>query len=342
MTVLFNSDLESYTNGQSITGWALAQGSGMQATQTSIVSMASVSGTMSYGRNSVSDTAVYTASGVLTDQAVRTDHMDLVSSTGPVFVGGVLRSNSSATSAYRTYVETNGTSLRVTIAAYASGSTVLASSGYTFTCVGTDVVHFESKVVGSVLEARIWKNSAARPSTPTVTATDSTFASGYPGLRNASSSNVYAFADNIVITDGAGGEGYYDPASGVTISTTPGNNTAAGYASTVTNGAAGLIVSTTPRTNTAAGLAATLTNYLQTGIIPNNTGSIYASTAVVWTWTPAGRVGSMVGLTPQDGTGTTDSNGRLVVPLNAATGRLSVAVRNASAATDDIFEQYFG
>jgi hypothetical protein len=67
----------------------------------------------------------------------------------------------------------------------------------------------------------------------------------------------------------------------------------------------------------------------------NNTGTVLSNTAVVWTWWPAGRIGSIEGITAVDGTGTTESDGTLIVlGLSAGAGLLMVAVPN-TAATDD-------
>lgn len=125
------------------------------------------------------------------------------------------------------------------------------------------------------------------------------------------------------------------------ITGNPGNAVASGASATVVNGAAITVINSIVKAAVASGASASVGSYIQTGVIPNNAGSIYANQAVVWTWTPGGRVGSMVGLTPQDGSGTTDANGRLAPGIALVTGRLSVAVRNGTAATDDIFEQYF-
>lgn len=126
-----------------------------------------------------------------------------------------------------------------------------------------------------------------------------------------------------------------------TIITAPGNAVASGTPAAVTNLVPGVVIPTATTGATASGTAASVGTNIQTGMIPNNNGSVAANTAVVWTWTPNGRVGSMVGLSPQDGTGTTDANGRLAPGIAIATGQLRIAVRNASAKVDDTFEQFF-
>jgi hypothetical protein len=132
-------------------------------------------------------------------------------------------------------------------------------------------------------------------------------------------------------------------ASSVTIAATVGSASAAGVHATVTNAPAGVIIAAAVGNAAAAGVAANVGTYIQTDVIPNNTDTILANTAVVWTWTPAGRIGSMSGLTPVDGTGTTDAAGRLAPGIALAAGRLDVADRasSAGAKTDAVFYQAF-
>jgi len=59
---------------------------------------------------------------------------------------------------------------------------------------------------------------------------------------------------------------------------------------------------------------------------------------VVWTWWPAGRIGAISGITPVDGTGTTEADGTLIVlGLTAGPGLLLVAVPNTSATDDAVY-----
>lgn len=96
-----------------------------------------------------------------------------------------------------------------------------------------------------------------------------------------------------------------------------------------------------PGNAAAGGPTAAVGNFIMSDNIINNTGTVLSATSVYWTWTPSGRIGSMVGLSPQDGTGTTDANGRLSPGVAVATGQLKISVRGASADLDDVYEEYF-
>ena len=127
---------------------------------------------------------------------------------------------------------------------------------------------------------------------------------------------------------------------GTTISCTVGNAVAAGSTAVVTT--TGVTTITCGVGNAAAGgSTAAVNTFLVSDIIINNTGSIRASQAVSYTWWPAGRIGSMVGITPADYTGTTGTDGRLVTSILKAAGILQVAKRNASAVDDDVYYEAF-
>jgi len=81
---------------------------------------------------------------------------------------------------------------------------------------------------------------------------------------------------------------------------------------------------------------------LVTDIMVNNTGTPQTSLSVSWTWFPAGRVGSMEGVTQVDGTGTTDGAGRLTISGLSGPGVLMVAVLGADATNDAVYYEAFG
>jgi hypothetical protein len=93
----------------------------------------------------------------------------------------------------------------------------------------------------------------------------------------------------------------------------------------------------------ANGSNASITNSTQftTDALINNTGTVLVNQPVSWTWIPTGRIGSFSGLTPVDGTGTTNATtGRLTVTgLTAGSGVLLVAVRNTNALDDYVYYQ---
>lgn len=127
----------------------------------------------------------------------------------------------------------------------------------------------------------------------------------------------------------------------VTINATTGNAIAAGLPATITNGAAGTTINCSVGNATAGGYTANFGTYIQSDVMVNNTNTVLANTAVNYTWTPNGRVGSMTGLSPVDGTGTTDVNGRFAPGIVKVPGKLDIAVRATGAVDDAVYSQGF-
>lgn len=99
----------------------------------------------------------------------------------------------------------------------------------------------------------------------------------------------------------------------------------------------------TPPLSTSVTLSPPATYSITSAPMENNTRTgVLASVPVVYTWTPAGRTGSMGGKTPLDGSGTTAGDGRLTVSGLAApgAGRLDVSVLGAAPDQDQVFCQY--
>lgn len=82
------------------------------------------------------------------------------------------------------------------------------------------------------------------------------------------------------------------------------------------------------------------TSQILTSVLVNNTGTPQTSTAVHWSWFPAGRIGSMESVTQVDGSGTTDANGQLAVAV-APPGVLLVAIRATGATDDAVYYEAF-
>lgn len=244
-----------------------------------------------------------TSIGSRGDQAIRfATRVPSLTSAGFCSTGGIVRAvngdGASTDSCYRVFLETNGTGLRLSIYWYAAGSALLASSSsYSFTPAASDILHFEARAVGSVIEGRVWRNGTARPDTisgtgtttadyATVTATDTHIASGYTGIYFVGA-NVWVPADQLVITDSTGGEDFFyavDTTAPVLSSPTGtkiDSTTASG--SVTTNEGAGTLyrLASTNATETAATIkAANLTTAVTatgaisvsfTGLSPNTT-----------------------------------------------------------------------
>jgi hypothetical protein len=84
----------------------------------------------------------------------------------------------------------------------------------------------------------------------------------------------------------------------------------------------------------------TISQPIQTDVIPNNTGTPRVSEALVYTWLPAGRIGILNGVTPADGTGSTDANGRFTLDVPKP-GILMLAFQNTDATDDDVYYEAF-
>lgn len=281
MTVLFSTDCESYADGTQLTNFSNSNGNGMLVLVTSGFSQSSVSGTKSYGRQGPGDSAVYTGSGPIGNTAIRSAGFMTSLATGR-FVGHILRASDSTNSnlaAYRSFVQSDGTNLTLQLIKYVSGSTVLASFTTNLAPGPTDVIHFESKMIGTTLEARVWLNSTARPSAAMISVVDADYATGYPGFI-ANTDGAFTFADEIVITDGAGGEDFFYPEGTV-------NLTAASTTQDATSGTgavdvpgvhalagAGTSQSSTSGTGAVTGPGATIT---PTQAFGNNSRSLWAN-----------------------------------------------------------------
>lgn len=124
---------------------------------------------------------------------------------------------------------------------------------------------------------------------------------------------------------------------GATINGAVGNASADGSTATVTN--LPTTISGAVGNAAASGTTASVTTRIMTDPLINNTETVLASTAVHWSWIPAGRIGSLNGITITDGTGTTDADGRLAPGIVRTAGILKVAKRNTDATDDEVFYQ---
>ena len=75
--------------------------------------------------------------------------------------------------------------------------------------------------------------------------------------------------------------------------------------------------------------------------LENNAGSLWLNQAVVWTWTPNGRIGSMSGKSPADGTGTLHATTGLMTAsyagMPAGAGCLDIAILGATPDLDAVY-----
>lgn len=240
MTVLYSRDFESDSHLATLAAFTTSTGANWIVLGSSYAPSPAARGTNRYGSADNGDLNYYNGNTSLGNQAIRTASK-IVSGN---YVAHVLRMNTTTRGRYHIYPEWNGTHLRVNIVEHDGSSTIqTVSSSYDVAYAAGDVLHMESSAVGTTIETRIWVNSASRPSSPTATLTDATYATGAVGLLRVLGSGTYGTVDDLVITDAAGGENtFYPGASGPTISAHPSNTsvaTGAAFSFSVTAAASG-------------------------------------------------------------------------------------------------------
>jgi hypothetical protein len=94
----------------------------------------------------------------------------------------------------------------------------------------------------------------------------------------------------------------------------------------------------TPALQVTQSTAAAATVTYLSDIFTNNTGTVQPSVSVNWSWFAGGRIGSLAGITPTEGVGTTSGTGRLTVTVPAAgAGVLMASIRSAGPTTDAVY-----
>ena len=178
MSTLYHEDFESYANSAVVPALTTLGGSGLLVRDSSFATP--VQGTKAYG-SADADSAYCNTVAAQADCVLRISQR-LVAGTN--CIGHVLRANvASADFHYWFLHEYDGANLRGTTYMRAGRLITSASSTYNVPASVGDIIHTANRCVGTTLEFRVWVNSAAKPASPTVTLTDSTFSSGRFGLR---------------------------------------------------------------------------------------------------------------------------------------------------------------
>lgn len=221
MTVLYSNDFEAVSHLAKVAALPTVTGSSdgfIALNEVTFPAAQAPRGTISYGSADSGDRCYWSGDTALTDQAVRTASI-LISGS---YLGHMLRAQTgSADRSYLIYPELSGGNLRISIDIRDGGSLGLTSSSYSVPATAGDVLHMESRAVGTTIESRIWVNGDARPSTATISVTASNYASGAAGLYRALGGGTYAVADDLVITDAAGGEDFFYASGGGSSSVPP-------------------------------------------------------------------------------------------------------------------------
>jgi hypothetical protein len=291
MTVLFASNFESDAAGSLPTGLATAYGSAFAVQLASTYGLTAPSGTKALASSNDGDVCLFTGSGALGNQAVRYDGFIRSNSTASLgAITQVLRSDASyATSAYRIQLlytaGSGGTSTDVSVrivSGGSSGSSIIATAaGALLNVVQNDILHMESRCIDAgagscIISVFLWKNGNAKPGTPSFayTIASGAVSTGYPGVQHNLPGYGWELLDNLVITDGAGGEGTFDPSSGLTGNVTLDDAVAGG---TLTSIASSLSGNVTLDDAVAAGTLGIAPGVITTPPLKNNTGTLLAN-----------------------------------------------------------------
>jgi hypothetical protein len=295
MTVLYSNDFDAEADGSLPTGFVTLAGGGYLVQPGTSVGATPVSGLKVFGRNSVGDSTGYSASGALGNQGLRTDFVvDTVVIADFKNISHLLRASATVSPSYRVGclpVAGAGSSvdLGLYIGKYDSGNTTFASTTAVINVVATDIVHLYSECVDNgagscILSAYLWKNADSKPGTPSLTYTvaSGAIATGYPGLQNTNPSFGWATIDNLVITDAAGGDGYFDAVdtTAPTLTSPTGTQTGSTTATigATTDEANGTMYGVVTTSGTAPSVA-----QIQAGQDNSGTAAAYASSQAITT-----------------------------------------------------------
>ncbi len=212
MTVQYNTNFDSETPNAVPVGWTTILGAGLTTKAT-----APVSGAQAFAGANDGDASLYTGLAAIGNQAIRIDQkvagtgvaqlILMGSTTGPVFYlagPGLISSGNYAVTVYK----------------YPGYSSLGATGNLLTGLVDGDIIHHEFRATVSggttTLSGYVWKNADAKPGSLSYSFSDSSsaYTTGRPGIRMGLPSFAFTVsADNLVWTDSAGGEGYYDSAA---------------------------------------------------------------------------------------------------------------------------------
>lgn len=266
--------------------------------------------------------------------------------TSPTATGGSLSATGSVTS---NEVGTLWFKMDTSSTATDPGAGNEASSGWTSQAmtVGSNSVNFGAQTAGTKyghylgIDASGNRSTVANSSSTTVTSGSDSTAPTMTGTLSISSITTTGY--NVswsVATDNVGVTGYQISLNSGSSWTTLGN--------VLTTNVTGRTPGTTdtvwvraydaaPNYSTPLTTTATLNSTsATTGILANGSAGPLANTLVYYSYYPNGRIGSLTGITPVEGTGTTNSSAMLVITgLAAGSGLIFVSYRATSGLSDN-------
>lgn len=110
---------------------------------------------------------------------------------------------------------------------------------------------------------------------------------------------------------------------------------ASGSVQTITVTATSTLDATKSGTATVTVPAVSVPGQMLTDMMINNTGQVLSNISVRWSWYPGGRIGALAGITPLEGVGVTDAQGRVLVTGLPAGAGLLLAAQWITDPTDD-------
>lgn len=273
MTTLYTDNFDTDTAGSIATGWTGLTGTWQVGT------VNPSSGTQAFGDTAhvVGNLAQLTGLAARGDCVITCVQKLLSTGVGTTY-HIAFRTNSGWTSGYQFGLAFSGTLASLAFQFYRkTGGTYTKLNESSATAKGfaaNDMLNFEVNVVGTTFEFRVWKVGNARPTTPDMSVTDSTYTTGQVGLYGGGSS--LASVDDFVVQDYLAGS----TAANITISgpSTGGVGTAS---SNFTIGADGILTSSvivTPSDGGAGGSFSPTTVTISSGT-PTGTFTYTASSS---------------------------------------------------------------
>jgi hypothetical protein len=200
LALAFNDNLidnfEGDTIGSVPTGWVTRSGANM-----TVQSKDSQKSLKAY--SSTADVALWNAEGALGDVEILCDinEGDGVPQGAPGIIARA--NNSGALNCYMLYADKVNSVLQL-FKCVSGTFTLITSVGKTLAYSTWYTMRF--KLIGTAIQGRIWQRGTSEPGTWDINTTDSTYSSGYIGVRKEVATNNTAWFDNFTVVGGGTGD----------------------------------------------------------------------------------------------------------------------------------------
>lgn len=194
MTVLYTNNFDTTTVGTLPTGWTNHSGLWVVGMDHPI------SGLNTFGESTRTNGSVVVYTSGSTSQADQLLRVSFFFSSTTPNSAPMIRCDSTGGNGYLALLSSDGTLFIFKSTSFSYSVIASQPSGLTD---GTNI-YLEILASGSTIEARAWSISGSRPTSPTVTATNSTYTAGTIGLyNNQTAAGVTGGIDDLVWTDGS-------------------------------------------------------------------------------------------------------------------------------------------